>query len=446
MERPSLKTLPTKESQRTTRLVAVGAKASADAFATLFGNLFRSKKQREARREALVTRQAQALATSLGELKGAVMKGGQLLSVMGGAMGFPAAAVEALSQLQEETPPMQWSEVIGVLQRELGTRKLAQLQIDPEPVAAASLGQVHRAWIQKTGESLALKIQYPGVGESVQSDLANLKRGLLLMRLLPKGFTPDPYLEEIAAMVHRELDYERERETLLFFRHVLDGDPRFLLPRVFPAYCTRRVLAMSFEEGVRPTDPQALNLDPTQRAALGEAGLDLVLRELFTFNLMQTDPNFGNFKIAFSGSAPQILLLDFGASLSFSRAFIDTYRCLAKASYKGDRRAIMSAVMDFGFMPYTTPEQVREAFTDICLLVMEPMEVARRKGSYNFATSDLPQRLIEAMGRGTLTTSFRLPPREFLFLHRKLAGLFVFLQALQVEFDPRHVFESIVMR
>ena len=427
----SLKTSPW---ERNVALTRMGVSAGARIAAHEFFNLFRGEASRTASDRTFYADQARKLAAELGQLKGSVMKVGQMLSLYGQYF-LPPEAVEVLASLQDDTPPVEWRAIEPALRRTLG-KALGELEIDREPLASASLGQVHRARRKADGLELVLKVQYPGVADAIESDIGTLARLISMTRVAPKGLNLEPVYLEVKEMLHREVDYAAEIEHTRRFGELLKDDPRYVVPRVFPEYSSEQVLALTYEPGTSAREPSLRSLPLARRNALAEAALDLFLRELFDWGMVQTDPHFGNYKIRTGDGGDRIVLLDFGATRLFGRGFVDSYREMLRGALARDRARALRGAAGIGVMPDNFPDDVREAFAELCEMIVEPF-----RGPYDWARSDLPRRVGDKIARNAMTRYMRIPPREIVFLHRRLAGVFFLVAALGAHWDARPVLE-----
>lgn len=454
---PKLNRIKSGSLSRGISLTGLGVKAGLRLGSYSLSNLWtRGEENKQAHRHKMLKDQAHLLAEELGKLKGSVMKVGQVLALYGEHLFLPPEVVEVLRTLQDDSPPLEWKALLPVLQRELGSERLRELDVDTTPLAAASLGQVHRARRRRDGSELCIKIQYPGVAESVDSDLDTLMSLLLFSRVLPRGFDFDEIVSEVRDMLHREVDYQLELENAEQFRRLLKEDPRFRIPVMFPEYSTRRVLTSSYEPGLPVDGATARTLSQQQRNRLGAAALELFLREFFQWNLVQTDPNFGNYRIrpaAADNSLDQLVLLDFGSVRRFSKPFLLSYRDMVRGAFWRDKARLWQAATELKFMPRNASRATLERFAELCFLIVEPFadpaqqalsveqsslaQLTNAKGEYRWGASDLPQRVALAASKASLSLSFRLPPQEFVFLHRKLGGVFMFLAELDAELKAR---------
>lgn len=445
-ENPGIAALKTRPLQRNLVLTRLGLSAGTRIAAHEIANLFRGDQARQESDRTFYRDQAARLADELGRLKGSVMKVGQMLSLY--AQYFlPPEAVEVLSGLQDSTPPVAWKSLQPVLVRALGRTRLAELEIDREPLASASLGQVHRARRRSDGAELVLKIQYPGVADAIESDIRTLSRLISMTRLAPRGLNLEPVYAEVKEMLHREVDYLAEGEHTGRYRALLEADRRYAVPQVYREYSSDQVLALSYEPGLNVRDATVQALPESRRIALASAALELFLRELFDWGMVQTDPHFGNYRIRVGPDCDQLVLLDFGATRLFGRGFVDAYREMLRGALHRDREMMLRGATGIGLMHDDFPPPVLDAFTGLCELIVEPFQGGpgapwrTANGDYDWGGSDLPNRVGSKIARDALSRWFRIPPREIVFLHRRLAGVFILIAALDVCWDARPLLE-----
>jgi predicted unusual protein kinase regulating ubiquinone biosynthesis (AarF/ABC1/UbiB family) len=392
--------------------------------------LARTRRSDEPSRIRLSPEHTRRFTDRLARMRGAVMKMGQLMSMDGSDVFTPEAA-EIMSALRERSEPMPMSQLAGVLEREYGggwDRRFRRFEFTP--VASASIGQVHRAETRE-GRRLALKIQFPGVRESIDSDIDNLALLARTLGMSPAGMDLTPYFEGARAQLHREADYCAEADALETYRGRVGDDPDFLVPGVHRDLSTPRILAMDFAEGV-PVDRLAESAYTCEERDRAAAALTrLAMRELFDFGLVQSDPNFGNY--LYDSTSARIVLLDFGAALPVAPALVDSYRRLARAAVADDRAAIRAASIDLGYVGAQDAVDRVDALIDLLRLAGEPL---RSPGRYDFGVSDLFER-VYARGRemfysGVFST---VPAPETMFLHRKFMGAFMLCRRLRARVD-----------
>jgi predicted unusual protein kinase regulating ubiquinone biosynthesis (AarF/ABC1/UbiB family) len=376
---------------------------------------------------------ARRLARRLSQLRGAAMKLGQLLSLEGEDL-LPAEFAEALAILRAAADTMPASQVRRVLGREYGKGWEARFaSFDFEPLAAASIGQVH-AVVAADGRELALKIQYPGVARSIRSDVDNVAALLRLTRVLPVDLDISGILTEAKRQLAQEADYLQEARNLSRYRDLVADEPRLVVPGVHEDLTTGRILAMDRVQGRPIEELGARGVPQSLRDAVGGLLEGLVFRELFEFRFMQTDPNFANYLIdGIETETPRILLLDFGSAREFPAEFSARYARICRAVIAGDREAVRGAAVEIGYLRADEREDRARGVVDLILLVCEPL---RRSGIYDFGRSKLAARARDAgfdlmFRRGFL----HAPPPETVFLHRKLVGSFLLCARIRARVD-----------
>lgn len=391
--------------------------------------------------------QAGVFSSELGELKGSLMKAGQMLSMYGEHF-LPPEANELLKSLQQDSPPLKWSAIEPILQKHLSPELLAELEIEKEALACASMGQVHRARIKSTNESICLKIQYPDVDKAIDSDLRAIKTLLNVLKLLPKDISLDPVFEEVREMLNQECDYKMEADLTEEYGKLLEKDARFIVPRVYRRYCSGKILATSFERGLRVDDSLIQNLPQERRNKLAQSYLDLYFKELFDWGIVQTDPHNGNYKIRVNPNGQdQIVLLDFGATRKYEQSFLGPYCQMVKGSLINDKEFFLNAAKQLGFVQDSDDPRLIKVFEEFCFETVEPFiayEDPRNNhgqiaadGTYDWKNTDLPNRLSKKVFQIIREFTWRTPPKEILFLDRKTGGVFIFLSVLRAKIKGR---------
>jgi predicted unusual protein kinase regulating ubiquinone biosynthesis (AarF/ABC1/UbiB family) len=372
---------------------------------------------------------ARRFVDTLADLRGAAMKLGQLLSMQGQEL-LPGPLSEILSELQNQAHLMPDTQVRDVLKRELGSgweRRFAEF--DFEPLAAASIGQVHAAEASD-GRDLAVKVQYPGVERSIAADVENLVVLLRMTRLLPPEVDLEDLAPELIRELRREADYRREARNTERYRELVGSDPGVLVPRVHADLSTTRVLATDRVRALPIEDLRSAEHSQDRRDAIGEKLLRLVFRELFEFRFVQTDPNFANY--LFEPKHERVALLDFGAVRSLSRRFSAAYRRLVIATVEADLARVVSIGQEIGFLRGAESGDAEHAFVELCGLIAEPL---RGVGAYDFASTDLAERArsvgLDAYKRRGLPQ----PPTELILVQRKIAGSYLLLAHIGARVD-----------
>jgi predicted unusual protein kinase regulating ubiquinone biosynthesis (AarF/ABC1/UbiB family) len=456
-----LSKIKTGSFERRLSLTKAGLVAGTRMAGQYTATLFSSKEVKANSRKRALSREALYLAGELGKLKGSVVKIGQIMALYGEHF-LPVEVTEALHTLEEKTQALDWSIIRGVLFENLGSGAMAELDIEEEPIGTASLGQVHRARVKATGEQICLKVQYPGVAEAIDADLDAVAQILRLANFATKGPAFDDWLNEVRLMMHKEVNYLVEAETTARFHEMLKDDDRYIVPRVFPDYSDRRVLATSYEPGYHVSSSEVAALPQGLRDALGLSFLDLFLRELFIWHEMQTDPNFGNYRVRVDDSGAKLVLLDFGAVQAYSSDFIYPVCSMIKAAYYQDLSGVIEGGIALEFMKRDWPDEVLNQFGQVCMAVLEPLVprgASKVAGSnptdggdqwygpddkYSWYDSDLPTRIAKRAARSALNRYFKIPPKEFVFLNRKLVGVYTFISVLHAEFNGESLLKEYI--
>jgi predicted unusual protein kinase regulating ubiquinone biosynthesis (AarF/ABC1/UbiB family) len=381
---------------------------------------------------------ARRLAERLSSMRGAAMKLGQLLSLEGQDF-LPAEVAEALSILRAEGDAMPEAQLRKVLARNYGRQWASRFRtFGIDPVAAASIGQVHHA-IAADGRELALKIQYPGVDRSIESDVDNMASILTLSRLLPGDLDMTGVLAEAKRQLRQECDYQAEARHLRLYADRLGDEPGVMIPRVHDDLTTTHILAMDFVEGQSLDVLADAGHSQRQRDRVGALLYRIMFRELFELRFMQTDPNFANYLLLHDGD---VALLDYGAVRAFPAVLVERYRRIFLASMEGDRPAMRAAMLEVGFFDAGERDDRVDGLLDLFLIGCEPFA---RRGVYDFAASDLPARAREAGMELTFGKGFlRAPPPEVIFLHRKLGGTFMLCARIGARVNARALLEPFV--
>lgn len=374
----------------------------------------------------------------LSRLRGAAMKVGQLLSMDGGDVIAPELA-EILSRLRSSAYAMPPAQLKRVLIDNWGRHWMRQFErFDVRPIAAASIGQVHKART-RDGRDLAVKIQYPGVRDSIESDVDNVAGLVRVARLLPPDVDIAMLLDEAKRQLQEEADYQLEAEKLSHFHELLAEDDRFLLPQAHNDLTTRHLLAMSYLPGA-PIEDLA-DAPAEQRDQVVHTLMDLVLKELFDFKMMQTDPNFANY--LFDKNSGKIILLDFGAARQIPAPLSEGYRAVLAAGVARDWPLLKSSLQGMGLAGETIEKDHEALLRDIMELATEPM---RHQGPYDFGSSDLAFRLRDkgvALRGGGYN---HVPPPLTLFLHRKIGGTYLLATKLRAKVDVGALVEGHIDR
>jgi predicted unusual protein kinase regulating ubiquinone biosynthesis (AarF/ABC1/UbiB family) len=387
-------------------------------------------------KEEYLIQQMKLLSEELGELKGSLMKVGQTISMYGEHF-LPPKANEYLKNLQSDSPKLPWEQIKLFLDTEIGTEKLKNLEIDHTAIAAASLGQVHKAFDKISKKEVAIKIQYPGVEKAIKSDLRALKSIFSLAQIIPSSPRTDQFFEEIETMLIQETNYDLERIWTQQIYKKLKDDSRFVVPEVLENYSSRHVLTTSFEPGEKIDSEKVQRLSQDRRNELALSFLDLYYKELFEFKLVQTDPHLGNYRIRINESGQdQIVLYDFGAMREVPDHFGNPFKNLVRAAADKDKDTILKCAYEMKYLFVDDSEDLKNKYFEMCCLIGEPFaenpenSYTDKDGNYDWKHTDLPKR-VAVIGKEILKNhKLRVPPRESIFLDRKLGGAFIFASVI----------------
>ena len=406
-------------------------------------------------------REARRFVQELGKLKGTYIKIGQMLALFGEQF-LPRVLVNALRDLSDQTEPLHWDALESSVRDSLGER-YAELDIDPQAIAAASLAQVHLARIRASGEWICLKLQYPGLAQVIDSDFDAVVRMLLLARWVKAGRELDAWLESMRAHLHNEIDYRREASYTLkmsvLVAQVHDTAVPYHVPQLYPQYSTDSVLAMEYIEGFSVADADIARLSLERRNALAKGMLELFFYELYDWGLLQTDPNFGNYLLRVDDrrkklASDELVLLDFGSVLECPEDFLLHLRRTIDAGQRQNKPEMVAGLIGLGCLQEDASEEGRALFAQFCQHLLEPLRPPERlppqylneQGEYCWGKSQLMRRAGALAAQSAVNRHFTTPSRDFALIARKLTGVFNFIVALDAQFNAHDLVQSHIRR
>ena len=424
--------------RRNSRLARLGARVGLGHAATSARKLFAGAERREHLSREREMRTAKQVAEELGNMKGALMKLGQMASYLDD--GLPEPLRLALSQLQSQAPPMSTELVHGVIREEFG-RDIEELfvEFDDEPIAAASIGQVHRAIIldPATGRerAVAVKVQYPGVADAIDADLRTAD---LLGTLLAFGFrslNPEEMVAEIKDRLREELDYGREAANQRLFADFYRGHPFVHVPEVIDHLSTRRVLTSELVVG--SSFQEVLGWDQHERDMAGETIFRFVFRSLYRFRAFNGDPHPGNY--VFHGGG-RVSFLDFGLVKHFTAGEMEMFQSMVTAAVlDGDMAEYRRIVEDAGMLQKDAPVSTEDA-GDYFAHFYEPVRESRTvEWTTGYATSIVRH----TFDRTSSIAQYATVPRSFVFIQRINLGLYAILGQLGCGGNFRRISEEL---
>jgi predicted unusual protein kinase regulating ubiquinone biosynthesis (AarF/ABC1/UbiB family) len=422
--------------RRNGRLARLGARIGIAHAGTSARKVFASAARREELSRAREMKTAQQVADELGNMKGALMKLGQMASYLDD--GLPEPLRLALSQLQSNAPPMSIDLVRAEIERELG-RSMADLfvEFDDEPIAAASIGQVHRAIIRTNdGErAVAVKVQYPGVAEAIDADLRTAD---LLGTLLAFGFkslNPEDMVAEIKDRLREELDYSREAQNQQMFVDFYRDHPFIHVPEVIHELSTSRILVSELVSG--HSFAEVLEWSQEERNMAGEAIFRFVFRSLYRFRAFNGDPHPGNYIFHKNG---KVTFLDFGLIKHFSVDEMLMFQSMVKAAVLDhDMETYRRIIEDAGMLQKDAPFSTEEA-GDYFAHFYEPVRESKvTTWTTGYATSIVRH----TFDRSSAIAQYATVPRSFVFIQRINLGLYAILGQLGASGNFRRISEEL---
>ncbi|BET01424.1 ABC1 family [Nesidiocoris tenuis] len=377
----------------------------------------------------LTSANVERIVSTMCKVRGAALKIGQLLSIQDSEI-IPPALQAAFERVRQSADFMPTSQVEGVLKRELGDEWRSRfVEFDMKPFAAASIGQVHWGKLPD-GTEVAVKIQYPGVAAGINSDIENLVSVLNIWNVFPPGMFIDKLVEVAKKELSWEVDYLREAECTKQFRALLEADPDYYVPRVIDELCTSQVFTSELIEGF--SVDKAAELDLETRNRICSLIMHLCLKELFVFRVMQTDPNWSNF--FYNQKTRQLVLLDFGATRSYSKEFMDQYLEVIMAAADRNRERVLKLSQEMGFLTGYESKAMEEAHVDTVMILGEVFSESANE--FDFGGQNTVKRVTKYVPT-MLNQRLCPPPEEIYSIHRKISGVFLLCSKLKVKIACR---------
>jgi len=382
-------------------------------------------------------RHAEDLKAVLGSLKGPMMKVAQFLSTVPDAL--PPEYAAQLAELQANAPPMGWAFVRRRMAGELGADWESKFKsFNREALAAASLGQVHRATLPD-GRDVAVKLQYPDMPNVIEADLRQVKLAMALYKRMDNAIIQDDIYVELAERLREELDYQREAAQMRLYGHILDGVPDVNVPQPVPEYTTHRLLTMTWLKGVGLKTWLEGNPSLEQRNALATALFRAWYIPFYRYGIIHGDPHLGNYQVSEAGG---LNLLDYGSIRVFPAKFVGGVLELYAAVRDDDFGRACHAYDIWGFKGIT--EEQIHVLNDWAKFLYEPLIQDRVRPIQEDAGTQFGREVAEKVHSGLQRTGGVRPPREFVLMDRSAIGLGSVFLRLGAELNWARLFHETV--
>jgi predicted unusual protein kinase regulating ubiquinone biosynthesis (AarF/ABC1/UbiB family) len=421
---------PVGKGRRFLKLAGMTASVASNYAKTQLKTTFQSAEQKLREKAAAHQISGELIAETLGELKGAVMKVGQMASIADDVL--PKEIASALRTLQKEAPPMPYPVIEAQIRAELGAApELLFRSFDQKPFAAASIGQVHRA-VTDDGQDVVVKVQYPGVDASCDADLAHLKLALRasgIVRIHRAGF--NALFDELRERIHEELDYTHEADNVRLFREMHKRDAFLVLPRVIGERSSKRVLTLSYEPGDHIDELDEARYPQDVRNRLGENIFHMIASEIAYHRAIHADPNPANFAFRPDGT---IVMYDFGCVKRIPEAIVHNYFATIRASLASDWEGVDRGLTALGARdpsgPAIDPHTFYPPWRDV---ILGPF---MSHAPFDYGESKIHEGVMRLVPQSlTKILSFK-PPRDVVFIDRAVAGHYGNLRKLRARFSP----------
>lgn len=369
----------------------------------------------------------QELIKTVGEMKGGPMKVAQMLSITEDLV-LPPEVTKLLKTLQQDAPPMPDSDLDKMFYNSFKQRpEDLFLEFNRTPFAAASIGQVHLARL-KSGEEVAVKVQYPNIKTAVQNDLQSLDHLDYLIGLIyPKKPNIDDMINELKRTLVLECDYQNEKKEMIFFRELLanEFEDKIYVPKVYEEFSTNEILVTEFIRADK--FEKTLNYDQVDKDYLGNLLYESFLYSFFVRQALHTDPQSGNFLFR----NKQIIILDFGSTRHFSDHFVDHYAALCASIKLEDKDLLKKTLIELGVNSENDSEEELVRSEKLIRSIYEPF---LKKGSYPIENLN-PFQHIKDYAFATKIAGRKAAKEEFLLLDRANVGLFMKLRTWKASVD-----------
>ncbi|MGM8909681.1 ABC1 kinase family protein [Psychrobacter sp. 1U1] len=416
--------------KRFMKLAGMTASIAGKAAKNSLKHLSSDEEKRLEARSALMQDVGVQIAETLGEMKGAVMKVGQIASQYKDV--FPPEVATALEKLQKDAPPMQYAQIRAQVERELKA-PIDELfdEFEETPFAAASIGQVHKATLP-SGQKVVVKVQYPDVDENCDSDLKQVRVALKIAGVLNMSRElQDKLFNEIRQSLYDELDYNKEAHNLRVFGAFHAEDKGLIIPKVIGSHSSKRILTLTEEIGENLTVAATWDNDIKQKIA--ERLFHFTAGQLFGLYRMHCDPHPGNFAFRTDGS---VVAYDFGGIRSYSDNEVQLFRRFAKHAIKADVTALEQDLVALGIRRTDDTDIPGEFYQEWLAIGLKPLSILPyQQDAFDFSSSQVHHEAITQMRTSLKYFGQFQPSATTMMLDRTVSGQYWNLVNLGVEID-----------
>ena len=421
---------------RMAKLGGLAGKVGASLLGSRLKQLGRSPDEREQERAEALVKNASRVVETLGEMKGAAMKVGQMLSLHDGLL--PAEVAEVLEPLQGQAPKVPFAAMQEAAHRELPNFDELFESLEPEALAAASIGQVHRGRM-RDGREVVVKIQYPKIDDAVRADLTNLRRLLKSLFALVSEADFDPVWAEVKERLLEEIDYENEARQLRSMAELWSDRDGVVIPEVIEAATTRRVLTLSYEPGLSAEEAERRPQELKNR--WGVQLFEFLMQGLMLDRLIHADPNLANFAFRDDGS---LVVYDFGCLKRVPETLARGYARLALVAVDGDVRDVPEILLEMGVFDEAGGPLGRD-LTDTYVELFS--EIFRASPPYRFGENEELYDVLMKHGMETWSQQLDIRfPQDIIFVQRALSGHYGNLCRLDATGDWRSIADRLARR
>jgi predicted unusual protein kinase regulating ubiquinone biosynthesis (AarF/ABC1/UbiB family) len=416
-------------ASRMFRLGGLAGRVGISMAGNTMANLFRDTESRDEHRAIILMKNAVRVKELLGQLKGVPMKIGQMISLH--EQLLPEEVVRVLKTLQQNAPAVPFEELHKMVKQELGQGYAYIKHIDETPLAAASIGQVHRA-VLVNGVEIALKIQYPGIDDVIRADLKNLKGLLKLLFSMFSRMDMEPVWQELKDRLMEELDYEKEAVSMKRMADLFADDKRIIVPKVIEEVTTRHILGMELVLGISPDKVSENRYPQSLKNTWAESMVNLILKGLFQFRFLHADPNIANFAFLEDG---RLIVYDFGCMKEIPEELCHGYIHLISVFLNHEYPEIPIVLKSMGVHKANgdlIPWQMTADFADVFQDFFEP------DTQYTFGDDKKIYARLYELGNKHISESMSMVfPKDIIFIDRTFGGHFGNLCRLNAQADWR---------